>query len=65
MLLLLVKAKVQLIRMGESSFEVEFLANVMLPDGSTVGEHVLPALAQTYNTGKMPKLLGSGSERAP
>jgi hypothetical protein len=60
-LLLLVKAKLQLIRMGESSPEAEFLANVLMPDGSTVGDHVLPAIAETYASGKMPKLLGMGS----
>lgn len=60
LLLLLVKAKLQLIRMGESKAEIEFLANVMMPDGSTVGEHVLPAIAESYATGKMTPLLRAG-----
>lgn len=55
-----VKAKLEFIRMGESTAEVEFLANVMLPDGTTVEEHVLPELERMYITGAMPKLLGAG-----
>ncbi len=54
---LIVKAKLEVIRMGESTPEVEFLANVVLPDGSTVEDHVIPALAQTYSSGVMPRLL--------
>lgn len=54
---LICKAKLEVVRMGESTPEVEFLANVVLPDGSTVEDHVLPGLAQAYANGQMPRLL--------
>lgn len=54
---LIVKAKLEVVRMGESTPEVEFLANVVLPDGTTVEDQVLPALEETYRTGVMPRLL--------
>jgi hypothetical protein len=54
---LIVKAKLEVVRMGESTPEVEFLANVVLPDGTTVEDQVLPALEETYRTGNMPRLL--------
>lgn len=60
LLFLIIKSKLEVIRMGESSPEVEFLANVMLPDGSTVQDQVLPELERVYLTGQMPKLLGAG-----
>lgn len=56
-LALMVKSKLELIETGISSFEREFLANVLLPDGSTVGEWLAPQLEQTYQSGKMPLLI--------
>ncbi|MFP2927852.1 hypothetical protein ACLESO_22180 [Pyxidicoccus sp. 3LG] len=42
------------------TFEQAFLAHVVTPGGRTVGEHVLPALAESYRTGKVQPLLPSG-----
>ncbi len=42
---------------GITSFEEEFLAHIMLPDGTTVGEHTLPQVERAYLCGKMPTLL--------
>jgi hypothetical protein len=42
---------------GIESFETAFMAHVVLPDGSTVGEHVGLAIARTYATGTMQPLL--------
>jgi hypothetical protein len=56
-LLLRIKAKLEAIADGMTTVEEEFLANLMLPDGSTVIEEVLPRLAVAYETGKMPQLL--------
>jgi hypothetical protein len=56
-MLFIVKAKLEYIATGESSVEREFLANVVLPDGSTVGDDVLPKLAQAYEHGSLPPLL--------
>lgn len=60
-LVLITKAKLEIIAGGESTFEREFLADLMLPDGKAVGEVLLPQLAEAYATGKTPALLsGTG-----
>jgi hypothetical protein len=56
-LLLVVKAKLELVRDAESSIEREFLADIMLPSGETVHEALGPQLADSYRTGAMPPLL--------
>jgi hypothetical protein len=56
-LLLIVKAKLELVATGDSEFEDEFLTHVMLPDGTTVGEWIAPQLDQTYESGQMPALM--------
>ncbi|HEU4544309.1 MAG TPA: hypothetical protein VFR23_24475 [Jiangellaceae bacterium] len=56
-LLLVVKAKLEIVKDGESTVEREFLADVMLPDGSTVHETLGPQLDQSYRTGAMPPML--------
>lgn len=61
-LLLLVKAKLEIIAMGYTTFEVEFLANLVLPNGQTVADDVLPKVAKAYESGKMPNLLPSGEK---
>jgi hypothetical protein len=60
-LLLLLKAKLEVIAAGGTTFESEFLANLLLPDGTTVGEDVLPKVAHAYETASMPNLLGAGA----
>ncbi len=55
-LLLIIKAKLEAITAGISTFEREFLADVMLSDGSTVGKRIVPQLAAHYSSGKMPLL---------
>lgn len=54
---LIVKAKLEAIELGYSNFEQEFLANLMLPDGTTVGEAITPKIEEAYRTGGMPELL--------
>lgn len=60
-LLLLLTAKLEVIAAGGTTFEQEFLANLLLPDGSTVADDVLPKVAEAYATGSMPHLLGAGA----
>ena len=69
-LLLIVKAKLELIASGDADLETEFLAQTMLPNGSTVGEWMAPQLEDVYSTGQMPALvpgarpaLSDGSQR--
>ena len=56
-LLLVIKAKLEAVDTGISSFEEEFLSWILLPDGSNVAEFMLPQIDQAYKSGKMPKLL--------
>ncbi len=61
-LLLCLKAKLEAVECGISEFENEFLANIVVTNGMTVSQHVRPAIAQAYETGKMPKQLLIGCE---
>lgn len=56
-LLLIVKAKLEAVASGIVTFEEEFLAHVMLPDGSKVSDWMAPQLEQVYESGRMPELL--------
>ena len=56
-LLLIIKAKLEAVESGITTLESEFLANIVLPDGSTVGQVLAPQIDETYATGKMPALL--------
>jgi hypothetical protein len=58
-LALVIKAKLEAVESGLVSFEDEFLAHILLPDGTTVSEHTGPALEHTYATGEMAELLPS------
>lgn len=55
-LALVVKAKLEAVESGISSFEDEFLAYIMLPDGNTVGGWIGPQLDAAYDPdrGVMP-----------
>lgn len=56
-LLLVIKAKLEATECGISTFESEFMANIVLPDGTTAGEFMLPQIAVAYQTGNMPPML--------
>lgn len=60
-LLLILRAKLEIVASGDSTFDHEFLADIMLPEGGTVGQQLVPQIARAYETGEMPKLLGPGS----
>jgi hypothetical protein len=57
-LALVIKAKLEAVESGVSTFEEEFMANIVLPSGQTMAEYALPQIAQAYETGSMPPLLG-------
>jgi len=59
-LALVIKAKLEAVECGITSFESEFLAHIVLPDGETVGQWIAPQLAAAYSTGRMPPMLGPG-----
>lgn len=56
-LALCVKAKLELVATGITTFEDEFLSHIVTPDNRTVGAWLKPQLAESYATGKMPGLL--------
>lgn len=55
-----IKAKLAMVESGITSFEKEFLAHVVLPDGSTVGDWTAPAIAKAYELNEMPALGAGG-----
>ena len=59
-LALVIKAKLEAVAAGITEFEAEFLAHIMLPDGSTVGDWARPQLAAAYTSGAMPALMPGG-----
>ncbi len=59
---LVVKAKLEAVESGIATFEEEFLAYVVMPDGKTVGHHAIPGIERAYATGKMPLLLPAALE---
>lgn len=56
-LALVVKAKLEAVESGITDFESEFLAHVLLPDGSTFGAWAAPQIEQAYDKGVMPAML--------
>lgn len=57
---LAVKAKLEAVEAGIAEFEDEFLAYIVLPDGSRMGDRARPAIAHAYSTGSMPELMAGG-----
>lgn len=56
-LALVIKAKLEAVESGISTFEDEFLANIVLPTGETAGSWMRPQIAEAYRVGAMPVLL--------
>lgn len=54
---LVIKAKLEAVEAGIAIFEDEFMANIVLPNGSTVSQFMLPQIAAAYERGTMPALL--------
>ncbi|MGD0019991.1 MAG: hypothetical protein ABSD62_12115 [Candidatus Limnocylindrales bacterium] len=56
-LALTIKAKLETIESGIATFEEEFLAHLMLPNGETVAEWMAPQVEAAYLSGQMPATL--------
>lgn len=54
---LIIRAKIEAVEAGVTTVEQEFLPHILLPDGTTVGDNTLPAVAWAYDTGRVPRLL--------
>jgi hypothetical protein len=61
-LLIALKAKLELIDVGLTTFEDEFLAQTCLPDGGVVGDWAKNQIDTMITAGKMPQLLPSGMD---
>lgn len=58
-LALAIKAKLEAVAAGITSFEEEFMAHIVLPSGQTVGAWMTPQIETAYKSKKMPPLLES------
>lgn len=58
-LALVVKAKLEAVDAGITTVEEEFMAHIVLPNNQTVGQFMAPQIQTAYDSGKMPKLLGT------
>ena len=56
-LALVIKAKLEAVESGISVFEDEFMANIVLPSGESVGDWMRPQIAEAYRIGHMPNML--------
>jgi hypothetical protein len=64
-LLLVIKAKLEAVETGITSFEDEFMAHIIMPDGLTAAQHVRPWIAKSYASGDTPPLLPPPSTGRP
>lgn len=62
-LLLVVKAKLEAIASGISTFEGEFMAGVVLANGRTLEAELAPKLKELAESGAVPSLLPSGEQQ--
>ncbi len=56
-LALVVKAKLEAVDAGITTFEEEFLAHTMLPNGTRFGQWATSAVAEVYAGNRMPALM--------
>jgi hypothetical protein len=56
-LALVVKAKLEAVGTHITSFEDEFMAYIVMPDGKTVSEHAMPMIEAAYSGKKITALL--------
>lgn len=56
-LCLVIKAKLEAVESGITTFEQEFLAHIVIPGGGTVGDAIAPRLEEMYATGRGMPLL--------
>jgi hypothetical protein len=54
---LVIKAKLEAVESGISTFDTEFLAQLVLPNGQTVGQAVVPRIVAGIEANEMPSLL--------
>ena len=60
-LLLVIKAKLEAVESGITTFETEFLPCTVLPGGATVAEEIAPRVREMLSTGSSMPLLPAGT----
>jgi len=60
-LALVVKAKLEAVAAGIVTFDEEFLAHLVMPDGSTVGQAIVPRLDGALSTASLLPAIGGRS----
>lgn len=60
-LVLCIKAKLESVEPEIETFEEAWFSHILLPDGQTAGEHLIPQIGEIYATKKMPKMLMGGA----
>ncbi len=58
-LALVIKAKLEAVESGITTFEDEFLAHTILPSGESVSEWMQPQIDRAYECGEMPLMLAA------
>lgn len=53
-----IKAKLECVNAEITTLEQEFMAHIVLPNGATVGDVMIPQIAMSYERNEMPPLLG-------
>jgi hypothetical protein len=61
-LLLVIKAKLEAVESQIATFEEEFLAHIVMPNDRTVAEMILPQIAESYASGRMPLALKAAED---
>lgn len=56
-LALSIKSKLESAESGIEEFETAFMGQVVMPNGRTIAEQILPTIADAYSTRKMPVAL--------
>lgn len=56
-LALTIKAKLESAESGIEEFETAFMGQIVMPNGRTISEEVLPMIERAYKSGKMPPLM--------
>lgn len=56
-LALCIKAKLEAVECGITTFESEFLAHIVLPNGETMADRARPYIAEAYATNSTPPMI--------
>ncbi|GGY88015.1 hypothetical protein [Shewanella fodinae] len=54
---LIIKAKLEAIEVGIRTFDEEFMADIVLTGGRTIGQQLLPGIDHAISSGSLPPLL--------